>query len=330
MLIIETLPLLRQQIRRLRMEGKRVALVPTMGNLHDGHMKLVDEAKARADVVVVSIFVNPMQFDRPEDLARYPRTLQEDCEKLNKRKVDLVFAPSVKEIYPNGTETHTYVDVPGLSTMLEGASRPGHFRGVSTIVSKLFNLVQPDIACFGEKDFQQLALIRKMVADMGFDIEIIGVPIMRAKDGLALSSRNGYLTAEQRKIAPGLYKVLSSIADKLQAGERDLDEIIAIAGQELNEKGFRADDIQIRDADTLLEVSENSKRAVILVAAWLGDARLIDNKMVFPRHSFTQKTQGQSYLLESLFISLLKSLLFKPLRQRLPGFSPCLYFHMFP
>ncbi|EER8632353.1 pantoate--beta-alanine ligase [Escherichia coli] len=280
MLIIETLPLLRQQIRRLRMEGKRVALVPTMGNLHDGHMKLVDEAKARADVVVVSIFVNPMQFDRPEDLARYPRTLQEDCEKLNKRKVDLVFAPSVKEIYPNGTETHTYVDVPGLSTMLEGASRPGHFRGVSTIVSKLFNLVQPNIACFGEKDFQQLALIRKMVADMGFDIEIVGVPIMRAKDGLALSSRNGYLTAEQRKIAPGLYKVLSSIADKLQAGERDLDEIITIAGQELNEKGFRADDIQIRDADTLLEVSETSKRAVILVAAWLGDARLIDNKMV--------------------------------------------------
>ncbi|EOM6499870.1 pantoate--beta-alanine ligase [Escherichia coli] len=280
MLIIETLPLLRQQIRRLRMEGKRVALVPSMGNLHDGHMKLVDEAKARADVVVVSIFVNPMQFDRPEDLARYPRTLQEDCEKLNKRKVDLVFAPSVKEIYPNGTETHTYVDVPGLSTMLEGASRPGHFRGVSTIVSKLFNLVQPDIACFGEKDFQQLALIRKMVADMGFDIEIVGVPIMRAKDGLALSSRNGYLTAEQRKIAPGLYKVLSSIADKLQAGERDLDEIITIAGQELNEKGFRADDIQIRDADTLLEVSETSKRAVILVAAWLGDARLIDNKMV--------------------------------------------------
>ena len=280
MLIIETLPLLRQQIRRLRMEGKRVALVPTMGNLHDGHMKLVDEAKARADVVVVSIFVNPMQFDRPEDLARYPRTLQEDCEKLNKRKVDLVFAPSVKEIYPNGTETHTYVDVPGLSTMLEGASRPGHFRGVATIVSKLFNLVQPDSACFGEKDFQQLALIRKMVADMGFDIEIVGVPIMRAKDGLALSSRNGYLTAEQRKIAPGLYKVLSSIADKLQAGERDLDEIITIAGQELNEKGFRADDIQIRDADTLLEVSETSKRAVILVAAWLGDARLIDYKMV--------------------------------------------------
>ncbi|MFC3189488.1 pantoate--beta-alanine ligase [Pseudocitrobacter sp. RIT415] len=280
MLIIETLPLLRQHIRRLRMEGKRVALVPTMGNLHDGHMKLVDEAKSRADVVVVSIFVNPMQFDRPEDLARYPRTLQEDSEKLNKRKVDLVFAPSAQEIYPQGTENHTFVDVPGLSTMLEGASRPGHFRGVSTIVSKLFNLIQPDIACFGEKDFQQLALIRKMVADMGFDIEIVGVPIIRAKDGLALSSRNGYLTADQRKIAPGLYKVLSSVAEKLQNGERDQQEMIAIAEQELNEKGFRADDIQIRDADTLLDLTDSSKRAVILMAAWLGQARLIDNKIV--------------------------------------------------
>jgi pantoate--beta-alanine ligase len=279
-LIIETLPLLRQHIRRLRMEGKRVALVPTMGNLHDGHMKLVDEAKARADVVVVSIFVNPMQFDRPEDLARYPRTLQEDSEKLNKRKVDLVFAPSAQEIYPQGTENHTFVDVPGLSTMLEGASRPGHFRGVSTIVSKLFNLIQPDIACFGEKDFQQLALIRKMVADMGFDIEIVGVPIIRAKDGLALSSRNSYLTSDQRKIAPGLYKVLSNVAEKLQNGERDQQEIIAIAEQELNEKGFRADDIQIRDADTLLDLTDSSKRAVILMAAWLGQARLIDNKMV--------------------------------------------------
>lgn len=280
MLIIETLPLLRQHIRRLRQEGKRVALVPSMGNLHDGHMKLVDEAKARADVVIVSIFVNPMQFDRPEDLVRYPRTLQEDCEKLNKRKVDYVFAPAVEEIYPQGLEGQTYVDVPGLSTMLEGASRPGHFRGVSTIVSKLFNLIQPDIACFGEKDFQQLALIRKMVADLGYDIEIVGVPIIRAKDGLALSSRNGYLTAEQRKIAPGLYKVMSGIGEKLQAGERDLDEMIAIAAQELNEKGFRADDIQIRDADTLLELTENSKRAVILVAAWLGLARLIDNQSV--------------------------------------------------
>ncbi|ENJ7359852.1 pantoate--beta-alanine ligase [Salmonella enterica] len=280
MLIIETLPLLRQHIRRLHQEGKRVALVPTMGNLHDGHMKLVDEAKARADVVIVSIFVNPMQFDRPDDLVRYPRTLQEDCEKLNKRKVDYVFAPAVEEIYPQGLEGQTYVDVPGLSTMLEGASRPGHFRGVSTIVSKLFNLIQPDIACFGEKDFQQLALIRKMVADMSYDIEIVGVPIIRAKDGLALSSRNSYLTAEQRKIAPGLHNVMNSIAEKLIAGNRELQEIIAIAEQELNEKGFRADDIQIRDADTLQELTETSKRAVILAAAWLGQARLIDNQSV--------------------------------------------------
>lgn len=280
MLIIETLPLLRQHIRRLRQEGKRVALVPTMGNLHDGHMKLVDEAKARADVVIVSIFVNPMQFDRPDDLVRYPRRLQEDCEKLNKRKVDYVFAPAVEEIYPQGLEGQTYVDVPGLSTMLEGASRPGHFRGVSTIVSKLFNLIQPDIACFGEKDFQQLALIRKMVADMSYDIEIVGVPIIRAKDGLALSSRNSYLTAEQRKIAPGLHNVMNSIAEKLIAGNRELQEIIAIAEQELNEKGFRADDIQIRDADTLQELTETSKRAVILAAAWLGQARLIDNQSV--------------------------------------------------
>ncbi|MDH2913379.1 MULTISPECIES: pantoate--beta-alanine ligase [Kosakonia] len=280
MLIIETLPLLRQHIRRLRQEGKRIALVPTMGNLHDGHMKLVDEAKLRADVVVVSIFVNPMQFDRQDDLVRYPRTLQEDCEKLNKRKVDFVFAPAPADIYPQGTEGQTYVDVPGISTMLEGASRPGHFRGVSTIVSKLFNLVQPDIACFGEKDYQQLQLIRKMVADMGYDIEIVGVPTVRAKDGLALSSRNGYLTADQRKIAPGMSKVMNAIADKLQAGERDIEELVALAEQQVNEAGFRADDIQIRDADTLLEVTESSQRAVILMAAWLGQARLIDNKVV--------------------------------------------------
>jgi len=279
-LIIETIPLLRQQIRRWRQEGKRIALVPTMGNLHDGHMKLVDDAKSRADVVVTTIFVNPMQFDRPDDLTRYPRTLQEDCEKLNRRKVDLVFAPAPADIYPQGLDSQTYVEVPGLSTMLEGASRPGHFRGVSTIVSKLFNMVQPDIACFGEKDFQQVAVIRKMVADMGYDIEIIGVPTVRAKDGLALSSRNGYLTAEQRKIAPGLHKVMQSLADKLRAGERDTEEMLAIAATELNEKGFRSDDLQIRDADTLLELNVESKRAVVLMAAWLGQARLIDNIQV--------------------------------------------------
>ncbi|EOC3060118.1 pantoate--beta-alanine ligase [Cronobacter dublinensis] len=280
MLIIETLPLLRQQIRRLRMEGKRIALVPTMGNLHDGHMTLVDEAKTHADVVVVSIFVNPMQFDRADDLARYPRTLQEDCEKLKKRGADIVFAPTPDEVYPQGMTEQTFVEVPGLSSMLEGASRPGHFRGVSTVVSKLFNLVQPDVACFGEKDYQQLALIRKMVADMGYDIDIIGVPTVRAKDGLALSSRNGYLTSDQRKIAPGLSKVMNAMAEKLRAGERDLGALIAAAREELSEKGFRPDDLQIRDADTLLALSPASKRAVILMAAWLGQARLIDNQTV--------------------------------------------------
>ncbi|WP_105738876.1 pantoate--beta-alanine ligase [Cronobacter dublinensis] len=280
MLIIETLPLLRQQIRRLRMEGKRIALVPTMGNLHDGHMTLVDEAKTHADVVVVSIFVNPMQFDRADDLARYPRTLQEDCEKLKKRGADIVFAPTPDEVYPQGMTEQTFVEVPGLSSMLEGASRPGHFRGVSTVVSKLFNLVQPDVACFGEKDYQQLALIRKMVTDMGYDIDIIGVPTVRAKDGLALSSRNGYLTSDQRKIAPGLSKVMNAMAEKLRAGERDSEAIIAAAREELSEKGFRPDDLQIRDADTLLALSPASKRAVILMAAWLGQARLIDNQTV--------------------------------------------------
>ncbi|HEI6845830.1 TPA: pantoate--beta-alanine ligase [Yersinia enterocolitica] len=280
MLIIETLPLLRQQIRRWRQEGKRVALVPTMGNLHEGHMTLVEDAKTRADVVVVSIFVNPLQFERPDDLARYPRTLQEDCEKLTRRGVDLVFAPAAADVYPAGLEAQTYVDVPALSTILEGASRPGHFRGVSTIVSKLFNLVQPDVACFGEKDYQQLALIRKMVADMGYDINIVGVPIVRAKDGLALSSRNGYLSAEERKIAPQLYKIMQMLAEKLALGERQIDDLLADTAEQLRDAGFTPDELFIRDAQTLQPLTVDSKQAVILMAAWLGKARLIDNQQV--------------------------------------------------
>lgn len=280
MLIIETLPLLRQQIRRFRQEGKRVALVPTMGNLHEGHLTLVEQAKARADVVVVSIFVNPLQFERADDLARYPRTLQDDCEKLNRQKVDLVFTPTPADIYPQGQDCHTTVDVPGISTILEGESRPGHFRGVSTIVSKLFNLVQPDIACFGEKDYQQLALIRKMVTDMGYDIGIIGVPTVRAKDGLALSSRNGYLSSAERKVAPALNQVITTLAQSLQNGQRDLESLVQQANQVLEQKGFRPDALDIRDAETLLPLSDSSISAVILVAAWLGKARLIDNQVV--------------------------------------------------
>lgn len=280
MLIIETLPMLRREVRRWRQDGKRIALVPTMGNLHDGHMTLVDEARERADIVVVSIFVNPMQFERADDLARYPRTLQEDCEKLNRRGVDLVFSPAASDVYPQGLGEQTFVDVPGLSTLLEGASRPGHFRGVATIVSKLFNLVQPDLACFGEKDYQQLALIRKMVADMGYDIEIVGVPTVRAKDGLALSSRNGYLTADERKIAPVVSKVMKSIADKLSQGERHVETLIADAEAALSEQGLQADGLAIVDAGTLLPLNVDSQRAVILMAAWLGKARLIDNQQV--------------------------------------------------
>ncbi|MEL5410241.1 pantoate--beta-alanine ligase [Serratia nevei] len=280
MIIIETLPMLRQQIRRWRQEGKRIALVPTMGNLHDGHMTLVDEARARADVVVVSIFVNPMQFDRPDDLARYPRTLQEDSEKLTRRGVDLVFAPAPAAVYPQGLEQQTYVDVPGISSILEGASRPGHFRGVSTIVSKLFNLVQPDLACFGEKDYQQLALIRKMVADMGYDIDIVGVPTVRAKDGLALSSRNGYLTAEERKIAPQLSKIMNALAQQLANGERHIEELLEQTAEQLRAAGFTPDELFIRDADSLQPLTVDSQRAVVLMAAWLGKARLIDNQQV--------------------------------------------------
>lgn len=280
MLIIETIPLLRREIRRWRQEGKRIALVPTMGNLHQGHLTLVEEAKARADVVVVSVFVNPMQFDRPDDLARYPRTLQEDCEKLTRLGVGLVFAPSEKEVYPKGLEQQTYVDVPSLSTMLEGASRPGHFRGVSTIVSKLFNLIQPDIACFGEKDFQQLALIRKMVSDLNFDIDIVGVPIVRGPDGLALSSRNGYLTADERRLAPRLYNIMSHLATQLENGERNIDELLEQATSRLREAGLQPDELFVRDADTLLDVNVDTKTAVILVSAWLGKARLIDNMRV--------------------------------------------------
>ena len=280
MLIIETPPLLRQTVKQWRQEGKRIALVPTMGNLHDGHMALVDESRARADIVVVSIFVNPMQFDRAEDLAAYPHSLQEDCEKLTRRGVDMVFAPAAEVIYPRGLDSQTYVDVPRFSGILEGALRPGHFRGVATIVSKLFNLVQPDVACFGQKDYQQLALIRQMVADMGYDIDIVGVPTVRADDGLALSSRNGYLSAEERRLAPELHRVLESVAARLKSGERHIGELLEDAANQLKLAGLTPDALDIRDALTLRPLTAESTRAVILVAAWLGKARLIDNAQV--------------------------------------------------
>lgn len=191
----------REHLKTFKREGRKIAFVPTMGNLHEGHLTLVRKAREYADIVVVSIFVNPMQFDRADDLNNYPRTLEEDLSKLTAEGVDVVFTPTPEIIYPEGLDKQTFVDVPGLSTILEGASRPGHFRGVTTIVNKLFNIVQPDVACFGEKDFQQLAVIRKMVDDLAMDIEIIGVPTVREMDGLAMSSRNGLLTLDERQRA---------------------------------------------------------------------------------------------------------------------------------
>ncbi|MBC8952822.1 pantoate--beta-alanine ligase [Xenorhabdus sp. PB62.4] len=281
MLIIETIPILRREIRRWRQAGKRIAFVPTMGNLHDGHMALVETAKAQADVVIVSIFVNPMQFDREDDLVNYPRTLQEDCEKLSRHNVELVFAPSVGEMYPNGLNSNqTFVEVPELSHMLEGASRPGHFRGVTTVVSKLFNLIQPDLVYFGEKDFQQLQIIRKMIADMAYDITLVSVPIIRDKNGLALSSRNNLLSAEEKKIAPLLNKAMQCIAERVRNGERDTERLIELTSAHLREEGFVPDELFIRDAENLAPLTAQSKKAVILMAAWLGQTRLIDNQQV--------------------------------------------------
>ncbi|SFN47201.1 pantoate--beta-alanine ligase [Xenorhabdus japonica] len=281
MLIIETIPILRREIRRWRQAGKRIAFVPTMGNLHDGHMALVDTAKAQADVVIVSIFVNPMQFDREDDLVNYPRTLQEDCEKLSRRNVKLVFAPNANEMYPDGLNgNQTFVEEPKFSHILEGASRPGHFRGVITVVSKLFNLIQPDLVYFGEKDFQQLQIIRKMIADMAYDITLVSVPIVRDKNGLALSSRNNLLSVEEREIAPLLNKVMQCAAEKLKNGERNTEHLIELISAHLREEGFMPDELFIRDAENLMPLTEQSKKAVILMAAWLGQTRLIDNQQV--------------------------------------------------
>lgn len=278
MLVVSQIADLRSTLSAWRRAGERIAFVPTMGNLHQGHLTLVAEARARAERVVVSIFVNPMQFDRAEDLANYPRTLEQDCDTLRVAGADLVFTPTPEVMYPKGLANQTFVEVPGLSALLEGALRPGHFRGVSTVVTKLFNLVQPDVACFGQKDFQQLALIRQMVEDMAMPIEIVGVPTVRADDGLALSSRNGYLTAAERAIAPTLARVMHTLADRLAGGERYLEALVRDGARALDEAGFKTDAIDIVDAHTLLPLNEQSREAVILMAAFLGKARLIDNR----------------------------------------------------
>lgn len=277
---VSTPAALRAQIKQWRSEGLRIAFVPTMGNLHQGHLTLVKRVKEQADRVVVSIFVNPMQFDRAEDLANYPRTLMQDQAALQSVDADLLFTPSAEIIYPQGVEAETFVEVPELSARLEGAQRPGHFRGVSTIVCKLFNLVQPDVACFGEKDFQQLAIIRQMVADLYMEIEIIGVPIVREASGLALSSRNGYLTEEEHQRASAIYQQLQQLKQRIEAGERDFAAFSKDGAAALNAQGFKTDSIDFIDADTLLPVTAKTKRIAILLAAFLGKARLIDNMIV--------------------------------------------------
>ncbi len=279
MQLVSTLDELRAVINGWRRNGERIGFVPTMGNLHQGHLELARQARSRCDRVVASIFVNPLQFDRAADLKAYPRTLEQDCDRLGEL-ADIVFTPTPALMYPNGQQQQTRVAVPGIAEVLEGALRPGHFDGVSTVVCKLFNLVQPDLACFGEKDYQQLALIRKMTADLNMPVEILGVPTVRAEDGLALSSRNGYLTDAERALAPELAATMNWLADRMADGERDIERLTAEGSARLNDAGFRTDGIDIVDADTLLPLTAQSRAAVILMAAFLGKARLIDNKVV--------------------------------------------------
>lgn len=271
---------LREQIQQYKRDGRKVAFVPTMGNLHEGHLTLVRKARELADVVIVSIFVNPMQFERADDLNSYPRTLEDDYNKLTSENVEIVFTPTPEIMYPHGLDKQTSVEVPGLSTMLEGASRPGHFRGVATVVTKLFNIVKPDVACFGEKDFQQLAVIRQMVADLCMDIEIVGVPTVREMDGLAMSSRNNLLSLNERQRAPVLARTMHWISSALRGGRRDYDTIVVDAQDQLRAAGLEPDQIFIRDSRTLLPVSEETKQVVILMSAFLGKVRLIDNQVV--------------------------------------------------
>lgn len=268
---------LRSLTRQLRGEGKRIGFVPTMGNLHEGHLALVDEAHKHADEVLVSIFVNPMQFDRTDDLNNYPRTLDEDMVLLEARGVAGVFTPTPEMLYPQGLETMTRVEVPDLGERLEGGARPGHFTGVTTVVSKLFNLVQADVAVFGEKDFQQLAIIRKMVRDLDIPVEVLSLPTVRDADGLAKSSRNGYLNAEERAIAPRLHAVLRDVRSALEGGDKGFLALQKGAIEELEAAGFGPDYVEICNGDTLLPASVEDAHLVVLASAWLGKARLIDN-----------------------------------------------------
>lgn len=276
MIIVEQIAELRAHVKAWRRAGETIAFVPTMGNLHAGHIALVERAQALGTKVVVSVFVNPTQFDRKEDLAAYPRTLEADCAQLAAAATDLLFTPTPALMYPSGGLA-SKVEVPVIGELLEGASRPGHFTGVSTVVCKLFNLVQPDIAVFGEKDFQQLMLIRQMVRDLDMDIQIVGLPTVRDADGLAKSSRNGYLTPEERAIASGLNQTLREVVDALHEGRQDYAFLQAQALKALESRGFRPDYVEIRRAIDLQPAKLTDTELVVLGSAWLGKARLIDN-----------------------------------------------------
>lgn len=258
--------------QQLRSQGTTIALVPTMGNLHAGHLSLVEQVKPLADKIIVSIFVNPTQFGPNEDFANYPRTLEKDCEQLANLGVDYVFAPQAADMYPGDS----FVKVPGISDILCGASRPGHFQGVATIVCKLFQITQPNVAIFGQKDYQQLLVIRRMVADLCLPVQVIGAAIVRENNGLAMSSRNQYLTAEQREQAATLQRELKALVAQAQASN-DYAALIDQAKINLNNAGFNTDYIALRRQDDLQEPSLDDKNLVVLAAAFLGKTRLIDN-----------------------------------------------------
>ena len=280
MQITETSESLREQLADWRQSGEHIALVPTMGNLHDGHLSLVEIARQHAERVVVSIFVNPTQFGDGDDFATYPKTLELDKRRLKRANVDLLFVPNIETMYPFGIDNATSVTVPVLTDELCGSFRPGHFDGVTSVVSRLFGLVQPDVAIFGEKDFQQLMVIRRLVKDMSLPVEIIAGPTRREEDELALSSRNQYLTEEERTIAPQLYATLKKIGEGLQSGKRNYTKMEQQAVNDLEALGFKPDYVSIRRAENLGEPDRDTDELVVLVAAHLGKSRLIDNLVV--------------------------------------------------
>jgi pantoate--beta-alanine ligase len=277
---VTTIAAVRERVRAWHREGLRVAFVPTMGNLHPGHVSLIEAARSHGDRFVASIFVNPMQFGPNEDFAHYPRTPTQDERMLAAAGCDLMFMPDVAEVYPNGSERATRVEVPGLSQILCGEFRPGHFEGVTTIVAKLFNIVAPDVAVFGEKDFQQLTIIRRMAADLCMPVQIIGAPTLRDPDGLAMSSRNQYLTAPERQTAPRIFEILTSVARRLQAGESEFASMERDGTQALAAAGLRPEYFAVREAQDLGAPRTETGHLVVLTAARLGKARLIDNVQV--------------------------------------------------